>query len=98
MKGGEVDGVKARAPSSAACLHGPPLMSTAGVTCYQQDPRPDSPLSITSRGGGLCAPPPPPPRCRSTDPQSPSIQTEEGKQFLNTAFIFNIQRHFLGKL
>lgn len=51
MKGGEVDGARARAPSSAACLHGPPLMmSTAGVTCYQQDPRPDSRLSITSRG------------------------------------------------
>lgn len=46
MKGAEVGGVRAGAP---ACLPGPPLMmSTAGVTCYQQDRRSDRRLSITT--------------------------------------------------
>lgn len=50
MKGAEVGGVRAGAPPPF-CLPGPPLMmSTAGVTCYQQDRRSDGRLSITSRG------------------------------------------------
>lgn len=76
-------------PSSAACLCGPPLMmSTAGVTCYQQDPRPDRRLSITSRHEGNPASPP-------LFISSSSITTTDRKgKFRNMAFIFDIGIHF----
>lgn len=89
-KGLEVAGVRAGAPSSAACLCRPPLMmSTAGVTCYLQDPRPDSRLSITSRGEGNPS--------LSLFSCSFSITTthyRNRKQFGNTAFIFSVGIHF----